>query len=65
MGSNATHTPDQIFYFDEKGNLRRHDYKVEVIGVDGPAAHYTEDHKAFDGLAVGTKRRVYPIRPDE
>jgi hypothetical protein len=56
----ATHSTEQLFYFDEAGLLRRHDYTAEVLKA-GPAAHYTSDHKEFDGIMVPTKRRVYRL----
>ncbi|WP_406387439.1 hypothetical protein [Streptomyces sp. NBC_00887] len=55
----ATHAPEQVFYYDEAGLLRRHDYAAEVLNA-GPAAHYSSDYKEFGGIMVPTKRRVYP-----
>lgn len=54
----ATHGPEQIFYFDSNGLLRRHDYTPEVINA-GPAAHYPSEYREFDGIMVPTRRRVY------
>lgn len=54
----ATHCPEQIFYFDSNGLLRRHDYTPEVINA-GPAAHYPSEYKEFDGMMIPTRRRVY------
>ncbi|MFC5199870.1 hypothetical protein [Streptomyces kaempferi] len=54
----ATHCPEQIFYFDSNGLLRRHDYTPEVINA-GPAAHYPSEYKEFDGIMVPTRRRVF------
>ena len=34
-----THSPAQVFYFDEGGLLRRHDYVAEVVGGWARAAH--------------------------
>ena len=39
----ATHGAIQIFYIDQRGLIRRHDYNVEVFGVS-PAAHYLFDY---------------------
>jgi hypothetical protein len=55
-----THSPEQDFYFDERGLLRRHDYTAEVFGGWAKAAHYSFDHETFDGLVVPTRRRVFP-----
>ncbi|MFJ8364476.1 hypothetical protein [Streptomyces sp. NPDC093984] len=54
----ATHCPQQTFYFDANGLLRRHDYTPEVINA-GAAAHYVAEYREFDGIMVPTKRRVY------
>jgi hypothetical protein len=54
----ATHSSEQIFYFNKEGFLKRHDYDVEVAkGAKG--AHYVYDYKEFDGIMVPTRRRVY------
>ena len=54
-----THSPDQVFYLDEVFRLVRHDYTAEVFGRWAKAAHYSSEHKRFDGLLVPTKRRVH------
>jgi hypothetical protein len=59
----ATHSTEQVFYFDKKGLLRRHDYDIDVLG-DGPSANYASEHKEFAGLVIPTRRRVYRRRPD-
>jgi hypothetical protein len=63
-GNIATHSAEQVFYFDSDGLLRRHDYIPEVLGT-GPfahsAAHYTSEYQEFDGIMVPTRRRVYPV----
>jgi hypothetical protein len=59
-----THSPEQVFYFDIEGRLRRHDYTAEVFGRWARAAHYTDAHREFDGLVLPTRRRVYPRRRD-
>jgi hypothetical protein len=50
------HNPVQKFYFDDRGLLMRNDYAPEVSR--GSAAHYTFDHKTFDGFVFPTHRRV-------
>jgi hypothetical protein len=59
----ATHSREQVFYFDRDGLLRRHDYDAEVSG-SSPAAHYVTDHKEFNGIVVPTTRRVHLRQPD-
>ncbi|MCX4912027.1 hypothetical protein [Streptomyces sp. NBC_00687] len=59
----ATHAPEQVFYYDETGLLRRHDYTAEVLNA-GPAAHYSSDYKEFGGIMMPTKRRVYRVGED-
>jgi hypothetical protein len=56
-----THCPEQVFYFDAAGLLRRLDYHPEVVSPQAPipAAHYCHDHTTFSGLSVPTRRRVF------
>ena len=54
----ATHGPVQIFYIDDSGLIRRHDYNVEVFG-GSPAAHYLSDYVEVQGIKIATKRKVY------
>ena len=54
----ATHSKRQVFYFDQNGLLKRHDYWPEVLGGSS-ATQIIEDHKSFDGIVTGTKRRIY------
>lgn len=57
-----THSREQVFYFDDRGLLRRLDYTAEVFGSWARAAHYCFDHRDFGGLVVPTRRRVTPRR---
>ena len=50
------HCPEQKFYFNDAGYLVRNDYAPEV--THRTAAHYTFDHKNFDGFLFPTHRRV-------
>ncbi len=59
----ATHSPDQVFYFDSQGLQRRMDYVADVNG-SALVGHYTSRHKSFDGLLVATRRRVFRRNPD-
>lgn len=58
-----SHSPEQIFYFDAKGLLRRHDYSVEIMGGTW-GAHYVDEHKTFGGIVFPTRRRVYNYGAD-
>ena len=53
-----THSREQVFYVDEQGRIRRHDYTAEPAGEWARAAHFCMDHERFDGLLVPTRRRV-------
>jgi hypothetical protein len=55
--TNANHNPDQTFYYDDGFLLRRMDYSPDVTGK-APVAHYTYDHRTFDGFVFPTRRRV-------
>jgi hypothetical protein len=59
-----THSREQVFYIDEAGLIRRHDYTAEPFGGWAKAAHYCFDHRRFDGLLLPTRRLVYPRRAD-
>jgi hypothetical protein len=54
----ANHNPDQVFYYDDQLMQRRMDYSPEVTGRP-PTAHYTHDHKTFDGFVFPTRHLVY------
>ena len=59
----ATHTKEQVFYFDDRGLLRRIDYAVEILG-SFPVAHYMDAYRECDGIMVPTRRRVFARQPD-
>lgn len=56
--TNANHNPEQVFYYDEDLMQRRMDYSPDVTG-NPPIAHYTHDHKTFDGFVFPTRRLVH------
>jgi hypothetical protein len=56
--SNANHSENQIFYYDERFMQRRMDYAPDVAG-NAPVAHYTHDPKTFDGFVYPTRRLVH------
>ena len=58
-----THSPSQVFYFDERGLLRRHDYVAEVVGGWARAAHMCDQHVEAGGLVFPTRRWVRPRGP--
>jgi hypothetical protein len=60
-----THSPEQTFYFNDKGLLQRIDYVTDVAG--GVGAHYCFDHQNFGGIIFPTLRRIVnrtPAGPD-
>jgi hypothetical protein len=54
----ANHNANQVFYYDNDLMQRRMDYSPDVTG-NPPVAHYTHDHKTFDGFVFPTRRRVH------
>jgi len=58
-----THCRQQVFYIDNRGLIRRHDYTSEPFGESAKAAHYSSDHRQFGGLVIPT-RRVHPRKAD-
>lgn len=58
-----SHSTEQVFYFDARGLLRRHDYSVDIIG-GSDSAHYLSEHETFGGIVFPTKRRVYAYGAD-
>src|SRR5262249_47365178 len=59
----ATHSPEQVFYFDESGMQRRLDYSLEVDG-GRPMSEYTHDPKTVDGIVAPSRRRTL-LRQEE
>jgi hypothetical protein len=59
----ATHSTEQIFYFDATGKQQRLDYQPAVNG-NTPVAPYTDDHRTFDGIVFPTRRRIYRRNAD-
>ncbi|MFF7469069.1 hypothetical protein [Streptomyces sp. NPDC008092] len=59
----ATHSTEQVFYYDTAGLLRRHDYAPDVLGGT-PAAHFSEHHVRASGLVFPTHRFVVPVQED-
>jgi hypothetical protein len=59
----ATHTRQQVFYFDAHGLLRRLDYAVDIAG-SVPVAHYVDEYQKWNGIMVPTRRRVFLRQAD-
>jgi hypothetical protein len=57
------HSREQLYYFDDRGLIRRNDYTAEVFGSWAKAAHYCFDYEDFDGLMIPTRRRAMVRRP--
>lgn len=53
----ANHNAGQVFYYDDSFMQRRMDYSPDVTGGP-PVAHYTHDHRTFDGFVFPTRRLV-------
>jgi hypothetical protein len=58
-----SHTREQIFCFGPDGLLRRHDYRVDVLG-GATGLNYASDYREVDGLMFPTTRRVYGYEGD-
>jgi hypothetical protein len=62
-GSVVAHHREQTYSFDDDGLLRRLDYSVDIL--DGfPAVDYPAEYRAFDGIMMPTRRRVYAGNAD-
>ena len=59
-----THCRQQVFYVDNSGLIRRHDYTAEPFGEYSRAAHYPSEDREFGGLVFPTRRRVHPRKAD-
>jgi hypothetical protein len=53
----------QRFAFDDRGWLRRHEYRAEIVGPWADVAHYTTHHATVGDLVWPLRRRVYPRGP--
>lgn len=59
----AYHSKRQVYYFDDKGHLKRHDYWPEILG-GAAATQYTYNYRTFDGISFGTSRKVFILNED-
>jgi len=55
-----THSPEQVFYFDEKFQQRRHDYVPQVYAPWAKASLFTRGYTDISGFRFPTARQVYP-----
>jgi len=62
-GSIGTHCEVQDFFFDEKLELRRHDYSVNIAG-GFPAAQLMLKYTEANGMRLPSRRRAYTRGPD-
>ena len=62
-GSIGTHCEVQDFFFDEKLELRRHDYSVNIAG-GFPAAQLMLEYTEANGMRLPSRRRAYTRGPD-
>lgn len=58
-----THCTIQDFFFDERLELRRHDYSVNIAG-GFKASQLTTNYIEADGMKLPSKRRAYTRGPD-
>lgn len=58
-----SHSREQISCFGPDGLLRRHDYKVDILG-GATGLNYASEYRDVDGIIVPTKRRVYAYEGD-
>ena len=56
----AGHSSMQTLHVGPDGLIHRHDYTATTFGSWARAAQVIEANERFDGLVVGTKRRVTP-----
>ena len=58
-----THCQVQDFFFDDKFELRRRDYSVNIAG-GFPAAQLMLEYTEANGMRLPSKRRAYTRGPD-
>ena len=59
----ASHSREQIFYFDDAGLFQRHDYDIDVAG-GWPVADYVAGHQHVAGIVVPASRLLLNRLPD-
>jgi hypothetical protein len=53
-----THCRRQTFYFDKTGQLVRHDYHAEIVGIWARGAHFWKRQTFFNGFPISLERHV-------
>jgi hypothetical protein len=53
------HSPDQAYFFDASGLLRRNDYVADVVGAWAVGAHLWDDYTTVAGWPIPTRRTVF------
>ncbi|MBV8751716.1 MAG: hypothetical protein JO328_02535 [Hyphomicrobiales bacterium] len=53
-----THSPEQVFFINEKGLINYFTYTVEIVGPWVNAVHYCRSYRDFGGIKVPTRRRA-------
>lgn len=56
----GVHAPRHTLLIGADGLIRRHHYVATAFGPWAVASQSVEDNRSFDGLLVGTRRRVTP-----
>lgn len=56
----AGHSVTQTLFIGQDGLIRRHDYTATAFGRWARAAQAVADYKSFQGVPIGTTRRVTP-----
>ena len=56
----GVHGPDHSLLVDEHGVIQRHDYVATAFSRWALASQSVADTQSFDGLLIGTRRRVTP-----
>jgi hypothetical protein len=52
------HTRTQYSYFGKEGLLRRHLYRVDILG-GAQGANYSSDYRTIEQIELPTRRRVF------
>jgi hypothetical protein len=53
-----THSRRQRFYFDPSGQLTRHDYHAEIVGMWARGAHFWRRQTKINGFPIALERHV-------
>jgi len=59
----ATHSDAQTLHVGPDGLLRQHDYNVDIAGGT-PGVHLISDYVSVEGIAIPTRRRIFPRQED-